>query len=817
MEEIGIKPTAPATQTEKEEESFSLTDMFQYVRTKWYWYVISIAIAIGLAVLYLMRATPMYTRTTDILIKDDTSQTVGADLSMLGVNPVPSDLLNEMFIMTSPEMMLQVVDRLNLNEVYTKPDGLRKAELYNTSPVMVQTTDSLPSEKGYKFTIDLNDEHTGFTLTDFVQGKMKSDQEIAGTFGKPVQTPVGTFTLFPTKFIKPQSPDAEVPMKVFYSYTPAARSANSYCQQLTSSYDEDRGYIITLSISCASAKKASDILMAIVDAYNQRWVTERNRVALATSDFISERLKAIEAELGEVENSITNYKSSNRMMDLDAMANLYLNQSSENQRTLQALAQDIAIAKFIKSELSTGDITRLLPATANVGETNIQAMVTQYNTMVADRNVKMESLPEESPLMKQKTQAIESLRKAIINSVNTALESLNSRYASIQLVDNQTQSELAAAPGKAKYLMSEERKQKVKESLYVYLLQRREENELNQAFTAFNTRMVTPPFGPDAPTSPRKMMVLLIAIVMGLIVPTLIIYLRQIMDTKVRSRRDIEQLPVPFLGEIPAADVPQHSRFYLGKTTRKNTPVKRQLLVRPHSNDLINEAFRMVRTNIDFMGAMGETRGNGSKVIMVVSLNAGSGKTFISLNTAGIFATKGKKVCLVDMDLRKGTVSHNAGNPPHGVTDFLIGRENDLDKLIVKNIDGIEGYDILPEGIHPPNPTELLYTDRLPLLMSQLRERYDYIVLDCPPVEIVADARILNPYADLTIFVMRAGLFERHDLSAVADLYNRRRYNNLAILLNATDRLHGVYGRYGYGYGQGYYGRGRKRKKNTKE
>lgn len=345
----------------------------------------------------------------------------------------------------------------------------------------------------------------------------------------------------------------------------------------------------------------------------------------------------------------------------------------------------------------------------------------------------------------------------------------------------------------------------MKESLYLFLLQRREENELSTAFTAFNTRMVTEPFGPSAPTSPNKRNILLIAFVVGIIIPTLIIYLKEVMNTKVRSRRDIEDLPIPFLGEVPLSDVPQHKHLNIklpGKFRLDDHPSPaRKILVRPHTGDITNEAFRMIRTNIDFMGAMNHREGaNRGRTMMVVSLNAGSGKTFTALNVAAIFAIKNKRTCLVDFDLRKGTVSQNVGSPRKGLVDYLVGKERNLDKLIVKNVEGIEGLDILPEGQVPPNPTELLYSPNLEQLIDELREKYDYIIFDCPPIEVVADARLLNPYVEMTIFVMRSGLFEKRDLKVLRNLYDSRRYNNLALILNATDTVHGVYGSYGYGY-----------------
>ncbi|MDE7335082.1 MAG: polysaccharide biosynthesis tyrosine autokinase [Muribaculaceae bacterium] len=803
MEET-IKGQTPAT--EPEESNLSLIDLYRQMQAKWLWYVASLGVCIVLAVFYLLAATPRYTRSTEILLKDDSSQSIGADLSMLGVNPVPSETLNEMFVMTSPQIMETVVSRLNLNNVYTTRRGLRKVELYQNSPVSVERIDSVTNADprlSYGFKIKINDAKTGVTLSGFKsKGKRVSGDAVEAKFGQEVKTPVGTFIVKPTEFIdKPDAKGNPAPTSITYAHKTVKAAARALCELVKSEYDADNGNIITLSITEGNTKKADNILTEIVEAYNQLWIADRNKIAMATSKFIDERLMMIEEELGNVESNITQFKSSHRMLDMDAMATLYLNQSSENQKALNQLSQEIAIGRYLKSELAAGDITRLLPATADIGGTNIQTLVTEYNRAVSERNFRLETTPEESPMMRQKADAIMRTRDAILSSVDAALEALNKRYKAISLVDSNTQNKLATAPGQAKYLMSEERKQKVKESLYLFLLQRREENELSQTFTMYNTRMITEPYGKPNATSPNKKMILLLAIVMGLLIPTAIIYLREVMNTKVRSRRDIEDLAIPFLGEVPLADVPQHARSHSSRLKSEPTG-PREILVRPHAKDITNEAFRMIRTNIDFMGSMNHRQNSESgRTIMVVSLNAGSGKTFVSLNTASIFAIKNKKTILVDLDLRKGTVSQNAGSPRKGIVDYLIGKETNLDNLIVKNIEGIENFDLLPEGLTPPNPTELLYSPNLEKLVDELRERYDYVVFDCPPIEIVADARLLNPYIDMTIFVMRSGLFEKSDLKVLRQLYDSHRYNNLALILNATDSVHGIYGNYGYGYG----------------
>lgn len=806
MQEQNNKPVAIDSD---DEMPISLNDLFRNMKARWSWYVTSLLATIILATVYLFHATPMYTRTTDILLKDETNQSFSSDISsMMGINTTPASILNEMFVISSPEVMEQVVDRLGLNKIYSYPVALRKQELYHNSPVVVEWADSTLNEKSFSFVIDIDDNHSNVTLKNFKAGKDKFSAKAEGVIGAPIETPLGVVSIHATNFMEnPPKTMEETPSRIYFKYTPVKICARNYCTRLKTEYNDDRGDVISMTISCETAKKATDVLDEIVKTYNDRWIAERAKIALATSTFIDDRLKAIEEELGDVETTISDFKSAHRMIDMEAMAQIYLSQSAENQRQLNALSQQIAIARYIKNELNGNDLSRLLPATAEIAGTNIQALVTAYNTSVNDRNTKLLSMPEDSPLITQKTESIKKQREAILSSIETALEALNFQYNAITNFDNKTQSQIASAPGQAKYLMSEERKQKVKEALYVFLLQRREENELGQAFTSYNIRMVTEPYGQPEPTSPKRLMVYLIAVLMGLIIPTLLIYVREVTNTSVRSRKDVESLPLPFVGEIPQVDDGQKAvKRWFCKVKRKSIkhtsgPLLRPLMVRKGVRTIAAESFRMVRTNMDFMRSMQivENTNDKGRAVMLVSLNAGSGKTFVSLNLAASYALKNSRVCLVDFDLRKGTVSLNAGNPPHGLTDYLIGKELDLNKLIVKNVDGIEGFDILPEGMRPPNPTELLYSSRLVTLIEWLKSNYDYVFFDCPPVEIVADSLILAPFADMTLFVMRAGVFQKSDLSYLSNLYSSRRYNNLSFVLNGTDRVHGVYGQYGYG------------------
>ncbi len=361
-------------------------------------------------------------------------------------------------------------------------------------------------------------------------------------------------------------------------------------------------------------------------------------------------------------------------------------------------------------------------------------------------------------------------------------------------------SQIASNPNQARYLISVERQQKVKEELYLFLLQKREENQLNQAISSSNTRMIRTTDGPDTPVAPRKAIILLLALVCGIAIPGGILYLKEANVSVVRNRKDISGLTIPFAGELPFDGKAKKSFSSAGR--HKEMAV---VAVKANSRNVINEAFRVIRTNLEFM------RGRDTKpqVVMVTSASPGSGKTYITFNLAKSFSIKGKKVLVIDMDLRKASLSKYGDRHNYGIADYLADRIQNINDVI-QPVQDAQGMFLIPVGTMPPNPTELLFSDKLPGLLDQLRQEYDYVFIDCPPVEVVADSSIIASHADSTIFVVRAGLFPLDMLDMLEGYYKDNKFPNLSIILNGTIYSEGsVVGHYGngfstYGYGIQY-------------
>ena len=448
------------------------------------------------------------------------------------------------------------------------------------------------------------------------------------------------------------------------------------------------------------------------------------------------------------------------------------------------------MARYIRNYMTaSGNRGQLLPANTGLQGGNVEQQISEYNAMQLQRNNLVANSSESNPLVTDMDHSLSALHDAIISSIDNLIVSLNTQIASLERSEAQTTARIAANPGQAKHLLSVERQQKVKEQLYLFLLQKR--------FTAYNTRLITPPTGSNVPTAPNSRNVLLMALAIGLLLPATVLFIRENSNTKVRGKKDVEALSMPFAGEIPLAGGRRRRLPWRGEEA---APVG--IAVRAEGRDAVNEAFRVLRTNLEFM-SQGAGTGN---TVMVTSMNPGSGKTFVTANLAASLAVKGERVVAVDLDLRRASLSRYVGSPGTGLSGYLAGQELTAGDITV-GAAGCPGLDVIPVGAIPPNPSELLLSGRLERLLGELRGRYDRVLLDCPPDGIVADAAIIARQAASTLFVVRAGMMERNMLPEVDGLYAAGKYNGMALVLNATENTPKKYGyRYGYGYGDNSYG-----------
>ena len=570
-----------------------IQDLWGLFVSKWRWFVLSLFVTMFVAVLYLMSTPSIYTRSAAILVKDDSkSGSSGGAMSVfsdMGIFRSNTNINNELFTLKSPALMTEVVRRLRLNETYTVRKGLKNVDLYKANPVAVTFGEVM--EKPVSFTIRI-DSKDAFTISGLKVAGVESENTFAGRMGDSIQTAAGTLFISPTKFYS----DACIGTSIRYAIGKADGAADRYLHALRVELGSKEATIINLSINDTSIARAEDILNTLIEVYNEKWIQDKNQIAVSTSQFIGDRLSVIESELGHVDENISSFKSEHLLPDVQAASSLYMAQSAENKKELLTLNTQLSTARYILKELKEKSLSQPLPTNSGIANSNIENQINEYNNMVLNRNRLIANSSEKNPLVKDLASSLQSMQRTIIQSVDNLIVSLNTQIHSIRQQEVTTTSQLASNPSQAKYLLSVERQQKVKEELYLYLLQKREENELSQAFTAYNVRVLSAPFGSMVPISPKKNMILLISFVIGLAIPLGIIVLRASMNTKLRGKKDLEGITIPFIGEIPLA-----SKRKLHLPWQKEEEAHTNVVVQEGEHNVVNEAFRVLRTKLEIV------------------------------------------------------------------------------------------------------------------------------------------------------------------------------------------------------------------------
>lgn len=793
---VEVKQTAQKKKASNTNGTVPISDIFFMTLRFWPWILFSVILCVGIAYIYLLRTPSVYTRSAELLIKDDSKgKTAGADeFADLGLFQSNTNIQNEMTNLRAKDLMEEVVKRLGLDVDYYSEGRFHDVVAYGYDLPVKVMLNTFPDEGSLSFDLEVDNKEV-VTIKNLAEAdKPTHDKVFSGNLNDTIQTPVGKITVTTTPvYVEGETVDLAVIKK------PLTDARDSYSARLSVSMSNDKGTVLRLTMSDQSIQRADEVLNTLINVYNENWIRDKNQIAVSTSNFINDRLGVIEGELGNVDSDISSYKSATLTPDVAAAASMYMSQSQQTQAKILDVNNQLSMARYIRSYLTSSDNKdQLLPANSGLNSSNVMTLISEYNDKILQRNSLVAKSSEENPIVKQLDEHLSNQRQAIIRTIDNEIILLNTQLKSLRGSEALTVSKLASNPNQAKNLLSVERQQKVKESLYLFLLQKREENELSQAFTAYNTRIVNKPGDSGIPPMPNRGNILTMAFLIGLAIPFGFTYVRERFNTKIRGRKDVEDLATPFLGEIPQYDGNREK----GKFGQEKEV--RAIVVKAGKRDVINEAFRVLRTNFEFM----KGHKDEADVVAITSFNPGSGKSFMTMNLAVALALKKQRVLVIDGDMRHGSTSAYIGSPEKGLSDVLIGNILNVGDVIVTDNE-MPNLQILPIGVVPPNPTELLETNHFPDLIAELRGKYDYILIDCPPIEVVADAQIIDKQADRTVFVLRAGLFERSMLPQLDRLYDEKKFKNMAIILNGTNSNSGRYGyshsyRYGYGYGYGY-------------
>lgn len=770
------------TQSNKNEQSINLLDLLMYLASKWKWFLLSVLIFGGIAWYKYATAPFVYFGSATVIIKDPSNKTTTTGLDRFDnfINKV--NVSNEMLQFNSKKLIREVVSRTHADVSYKMEDGLRDVELYTKSPVAVSFADMLP-EQYVAFTVTLLNKDS-VAVSDFSMAE--NGERLVVELNDTLSLNEGKVVITPTNFITKSW--FGVPVRV--CKTPLDAVVSRYRNSIAVKQVEEESSILTLALKDNSSERAEDMLNMLVNVYNEEAIRDKNQVAVNTANFINERLIIISQELGDVESDLESFKRENQMVDISSTASMYMGESQKYNSSALELETQLRLAQYIKEYLTDPKKEAdLIPSNTGISDMNIENQITMYNAAKLKRDRLISDSSDKNPVVEELNTSLRAMRQSIIRAVDNMIVSINVKRNDAQNREMRAQERVASIPTKERQMLSIERQQKIKESLYLFLLNRREENALSQAMADNNARVIDSAEATKFPISPNRNKILALGILLGIAFPTVAFLVIMFMDTRIHSRKDIlGVVSVPFLGEIPLdKNYKSHSRKGVANAYG-------------YGDNVVTEAFRILRTNMSFMAK----KDKPLQVITFTSFNSGAGKSFVAYNLADSLAYTKKKVILIDLDIRKGSLSHRMHKHGVGMTNYLADETIALNDIIHSCE---KGYDFINAGTAAPNPAELLMDSRLDNMVAELRKRYDYIVVDSVPVGLVADATIANRIADLTIFVVRAGRLDRRQLPDIEKLYQEKVLNNMALILNGADlerRGYGYgYGSYGYGYGYG--------------
>ncbi|WP_223034499.1 GumC family protein [Hanstruepera marina] len=760
----------------KETEYFS--DLIEpYVR-KWKFILLCVISALLLSLLYLRYANYEYHAKATIKIKDDKSQNKLPEISSLQnyglFSNDKNNVLDEIEIIKSRNLIKSVVKDLKFNVQMFVEGRVQAHEVYVNKPLNINfsITDSILHKIDTTFNIRIN------SSKDFYIKGLDEETDNDGElydFGESVPTTFGDVIITPNIGQYATKIDSKIKIKV----SPLNGITSHYKNKLQIETNE-LSSIIKLSINDNVRQKAELFLDKLIEKYNEDVVNDKQMVIKTTSDFINNRLEIVSRELGQVDLTAEDIQQEKKLTDLATQSNLMLRNERENESKIIEVANQIQLIDYMNDHLSEStDVGDLLPANIGIGDDNIAQVTKRHNELVQERNRLLKYSSEKNPTVVNLTNQINQLKTNLSQSLSSIKSSNEITYNSLLSENARISSQIYSAPEKQREFRDIKRQQDIKESLYLYLLEKREESAITHGVSSPNAKIVDKAFASSKPVSPKKIIIILAALILGFSAPIGLIYLMNLLDTKVHTVKDIKkQVDVPFIGDIPRSN-------------------KRMQLINKVDYSPKAEAFRMVRTNIDFMLKSVDNR---AKTIFVTSTTSKEGKSHTSINLALSLSFSDKKVLLVETDIRvpKATNYLNVKNEI-GLTNYISDPHLTL-KDVIKNLEGNEFLDVIPSGVIPPNPAELLMSDRMQELFDEVKNKYDYIIVDTAAVGLVTDTMLIGHHADLFIYVVRANYIDKRQLHLAENIYNEKRLPNMTILLNAVNHKKG--NGYGYGYGK---------------
>ncbi|WP_455972130.1 GumC family protein [Bacteroides congonensis] len=779
---------------EQDEEKVDYQELlFRYI-IHWPWFVASIMVCLIVAWGYLHFQTPVYQVSASIMIKDDKKSGGSTDLENLGIGGVitsTQSIDNEIEVLRSKTILKEVVNNLELYITYNDEDEFPKKEMYKTSPVIVNLTAQEADKLPEAALIDMKISPEGSLDVNLKVGLNEYNQHFdklpavlptdAGTFGFALKDSLTNGKIEGQKGERHISTVVSQPFGVAKGYQGALSIAPT--SKATS--------VAVVSLMNTNIQRAQDFINKLMEMYNRNTNNDKNEVAEKTREFINERIKIIDEELGSTEDKLEAFKRNAGLTDISSDAQLAVSGNAEYEKkrvengTQINLVRDLA--KYINNPSNEYEV---LPGNIGLSDAGLTTQIERYNELVTERKRLLRTSTESNPMIVNLDTSIRAMKANVQTAINGTLQGLLIVKADLDREAGRFSRRISDAPGQERQYVSIARQQEIKAGLYLMLLQKREENAITLAATANNAKIIDEPVASGGPLSPKPKMIYMVALVFGVGLPVGIIFLIGLTKLKIEGRGDIEKLTrLPIIGDVPL-------------TTDKTGSIA----VFENQNTLMSETFRTIRTNLQFMLAKEQ------KVILVTSTISGEGKSFISANLAISLSLLGKKVVIVGLDIRKPGLNKvfHISRKEQGITQYLSNPEKNLMDFVQPS-DVSKNLYILPGGTVPPNPTELLARDGLDKAIETLRKNFDYIILDTAPVGMVTDTLLIGRVADLSIYVCRADYTRKAEFTLVNELASADKLPNLCTVINGLELQKKKYGYY-YGYGKygAYYGYGKR-------
>ena len=779
-----------------QKDDFDLRIVLEKYLFHWQWFILGAFLCLSVAYVYLRYATPQYQASTTILVKDEKKGGMLSELSAfsdLGLgSALKSNVDNEIEILKSRTLVESTVKVLKLNIALITHGNVKSSEVYKDTPILVDFISKKPDFYTSKMLLEFIElTPNSFTLEskiNYGEVKVLTQNKKEYRYGEVIATAIGE--LIVTKPLVLKKSVIKNYESIDISVSPLDAVVRGYLGRIKVNPISKTSSVVEISMTDPIVKRAEVFLNKLIQIYNDDAAADKNFISENTSKFIADRLLLITQELDGVEQDVESFKKTNSLTDIESEAKLFIEGSSEyNKLSVQNEIQ-LNVVSSMLDFLKKSTNADLLPANIISKEGDASELINSYNQLILERNRILKSATLANPTVVTLDQQIASLKSNVAESLSRMQASLNIQKRNLKGQEGLLDSKIGKIPVQERQFRVIARQQKVKEELYLYLLEKREETAISLAATAPNARVVDAAKASLIPVSPKKNIIYLAALLLGLLIPFGIIYIKDLLDTKVKNRLDItDKFNIPFLGDIPKSLTPNE---IIDTTSRTSTA----------------EALRIVRANLDFM--LNQVPEGRAKSIFLTSTISGEGKTFLSVNLASIIAHSGKKVLLIGMDIRKPKLNEYIGiTKTKGLTDYLSSKNEPISDFITK-YKGYKNLDVLLAGSIPPNPTELLMNTKVDELFAQFKKDYDFILVDTAPVSLVSDTLIVAKYADTFVYVVRANHMDKRMLSIPDILHKENKLPNMAFILNDTEITKG----YGYGgYGYGSYGYGIREKK----